>query len=174
MYSVDKLQEGLESSRIDEKGREFNGIASVSGLGHALFFPFFQPENAKFELDRSLRKMSSIATPSSDGLQDLSLNDHRLVTQILVSLAAREKSSNLRPLTRLIMCCLAARDPMWQKLDGTLDEFQMGVPRSWESAPPTGGIFKVRYAGRPGRVKPLRAVSQAALSSEMAACLSDG
>ena len=42
---------------------------------------------------------------------------------------------------------LFARDPVWQKLDGTLDEFQMGVPRSWESAPPSGGIFKCRYAG---------------------------
>eukprot|EP00913_Durusdinium_trenchii_P030001 g28114.t1 len=51
---------------------------------------------------------------------------------MLVSLAAREKPSNLR-------------DPVWQKIDGTLDEFAMGIPRSWETQTPTSGIFKCRY-----------------------------
>ena len=40
------LTKAFESLRINQC------VASVSGLGHALFFPFFQPENAKFELDR--------------------------------------------------------------------------------------------------------------------------
>jgi len=82
-------------------------------LGQAYFFPFFQPENAKFELD-------------------LSHNDHQIVAKMLVSLAAREKPSNLR-------------DASWQKEDGTLDDFAMGIPRSWENAAPDQGIFRCRY-----------------------------
>ena len=44
-------------------------------------------------------------------------------------------------------CC---RDPIWQKVDGTFDEFAMGIPRSWETTTPTSGIFKCRYATRFG------------------------
>jgi len=82
-------------------------------LGHTFFFPFFQPENAKFELD-------------------LSYNDHRLCANMLVALAAREKSSNLR-------------DAVWKRPDGVMDDFPMGVPRSWETTTPTGGTFFCRY-----------------------------
>mmetsp|Transcript_66995 Transcript_66995/g.157172 ORF Transcript_66995/g.157172 Transcript_66995/m.157172 type:complete len:1075 (+) Transcript_66995:240-3464(+) len=46
-------------------------------LGQAVFFPYFQPENAKFELD-------------------LSFHDHRLCVNMLVGLAAREKFGNIR------------------------------------------------------------------------------
>ncbi|CAE7582086.1 Zdhhc8 [Symbiodinium natans] len=46
-------------------------------LGQAVFFPYFQPENAKFELD-------------------LGFHDHRLCVNMLVGLAAREKFGNIR------------------------------------------------------------------------------
>lgn len=46
-------------------------------LGQAVFFPYFQPENAKFELD-------------------LTFHDHRLCVNMLVGLAAREKFGNIR------------------------------------------------------------------------------
>lgn len=41
-----------------------------------------------------------------------------------------------------------ARDAVWQKTDGSFDDFQMGIPRSWENVTPTSGIFKCRYAAR--------------------------
>eukprot|EP00438_Fugacium_kawagutii_P000510 Skav217671 [mRNA] locus=scaffold2919:261400:275320:+ [translate_table: standard] len=37
------------------------------------------------------------------------------------------------------------RDAVWQKIDGSFDDFQMGIPRSWENVTPTSGIFKCRY-----------------------------
>eukprot|EP00931_Biecheleriopsis_adriatica_P073498 TRINITY_DN4776_c1_g2_i1.p1 TRINITY_DN4776_c1_g2~~TRINITY_DN4776_c1_g2_i1.p1 ORF type:complete len:1515 (+),score=303.88 TRINITY_DN4776_c1_g2_i1:282-4547(+) len=82
-------------------------------LGHAFFFPFFQPENAIFDLD-------------------LTKNDHRLCGNMVVGLAQREKASNIR-------------DAVWIREDGTVDDFPMGVPRSWETSIPTSGNFKCRY-----------------------------
>lgn len=46
-------------------------------LGHAFFFPFLQPENAKFELN-------------------LTYNDQRLCGNMVVALGIREKMSNIR------------------------------------------------------------------------------
>eukprot|EP00931_Biecheleriopsis_adriatica_P060178 TRINITY_DN36128_c0_g1_i1.p1 TRINITY_DN36128_c0_g1~~TRINITY_DN36128_c0_g1_i1.p1 ORF type:complete len:1545 (-),score=286.62 TRINITY_DN36128_c0_g1_i1:46-4680(-) len=82
-------------------------------LGHTFFFPFFQPENAVFELD-------------------LTYHDHRLCGNMIVGLALREKASNIR-------------DAIWTKEDGTVDDFPMGVPRSWETNIPTSGTFCCRY-----------------------------
>lgn len=96
--------------------------------------------------------------------EDLSHNDHQIVAKMLVSLAAREKPSNLRSLKdwKFLNWSMlknsfhrntsgirfTARDASWQKEDGTLDDFAMGIPRSWENAAPDQGIFRCRYVIR--------------------------
>lgn len=89
-------------------------------LGHASTFPFIQPEQASFTFD-------------------LAKNDQRLVANILVQVARKEKfPSNLR-------------NPKLVQKDGAVDEMALGVPASWEALAkvPQEGVFSVSYECAP-------------------------
>lgn len=88
-------------------------------LGHATYFPFMQPEQAHFCLD-------------------LAFHDQRLAANLVVSLAAKERYSNLM-------------EPSYVHADGTVDALPQGVPHSWEvfTNMPKEGTFEVTYRCSP-------------------------
>jgi len=90
-------------------------------LNYTSFFPFIQPENARFTLN-------------------FKFHDQRLCSSIIVDMAYKEKlgGGNIK-------------NPVFILPDGTIDDLAMGVPRSWadEKNLPPAGIFKCTYVCSP-------------------------
>ncbi|CAK9011889.1 unnamed protein product [Durusdinium trenchii] len=95
-------------------------------LGYASFFPFIQPENAKFRYN-------------------MAVYEQRLAASLIVTLAQRENPGNIKGYNA------SENLPTFERPDGTFDPLTMGVPRSWADFKqcPTKGIFSGSYKCAP-------------------------